>query len=141
MTRGPSQSTGRDDLLLASLKTKSLFRIRRHGVQVQYVERWGGQRVRALTHVPTSVWPVGRQSSSAVPEAFRRVLRCRIAARKAYALPCPADADAGISGQGRARPTLEPAVTPVDARVTVWPDARLCSPAVRPQPQLTCRRT
>ena len=39
----------RDDLIAASLKTRSLYRIRRHGVQIQYVEQIEiGRRVRDI---------------------------------------------------------------------------------------------
>ncbi len=42
-----------DDLLIASLKDQSLFRVRRHGTEVQYVERIEvGYRIRDLTFMP-----------------------------------------------------------------------------------------
>ena len=43
----------KDDLLVASLKDKSLFRVRRHGTAVQYVEKIEvGYRIRDLTLMP-----------------------------------------------------------------------------------------
>ena len=43
----------KDDLLVASLKAQSLFRVRRHGTDVQYFERIEvGYRVRDLTFLP-----------------------------------------------------------------------------------------
>ena len=43
----------KDDLLVASLKDKSLFRVRRHGTAVQYVEQIEvGYRIRDLTLMP-----------------------------------------------------------------------------------------
>ncbi len=43
----------KDDLLIASLKDRSLFRVRRHGTDVQYVERIEvGYRIRDLTFMP-----------------------------------------------------------------------------------------
>ncbi len=43
----------RDDLLIASLHGQSLFRVRRHGTEVQYVERIEvGDRIRDLTFMP-----------------------------------------------------------------------------------------
>ena len=43
----------KDDLLAGSLAAHSLFRIRRHGTDVQYVERiWVGYRIRDLARMP-----------------------------------------------------------------------------------------
>ncbi len=43
----------KDDLLIASLKDQSLFRVRRHGTDVQYFERIEvGYRIRDLTFMP-----------------------------------------------------------------------------------------
>ncbi len=43
----------KDDLLVASLKDQSLFRVRRHGTDVQYFERIEvGDRIRDLTFMP-----------------------------------------------------------------------------------------
>ncbi len=43
----------KDDLLIASLKDQSLFRVRRHGTDVQYVEKIEvGYRIRDLTFMP-----------------------------------------------------------------------------------------
>ncbi len=43
----------KDDLLIASLKDQSLFRVRRHGTDVQYVERIEvGHRIRDITLMP-----------------------------------------------------------------------------------------
>ena len=120
----------RDDLLLASLKTKSLFRIRRQGLQVQYVERMEiGQRVRDLTHMPDGRLAVLLDDDHQVLFLKPSAAFCDAASRRrrnVYALPCPADADAGTSPVEAALPTPEPAAA-ADARVTASPGARLFS--------------
>ena len=96
----------KDDLLVASLKDKSLFRVRRHGTAVQYVEQIEvGYRIRDLTFMPDgriallsdggAVYFLSRSAKHCTEEAWER--------RDVYSFNCDSFAPAptpDASGEG-----------------------------------------
>ena len=87
----------RDDLIVASLKNQSLYRIRRHGVQIQYVEQIEiGRRVRDI-HIMSDGRLALLLDEHRVLFLRRSHYYCDAESqeqRKVYAVDCPATNDA-----------------------------------------------
>ncbi len=99
----------KDDLLIASLKDQSLFRVRRHGTDVQYVERIEvGYRIRDLTFMPdgrmallsdgSQVTFLSRSPRYCDEESRNRRDVYSINCESAPALPPPASPDTEYTG-------------------------------------------
>ena len=99
----------KDDLLVASLGAKSLYRVRRHGTAVQYVEQIElGYRIRDLTFMPDGRIALLRNAVG-VHFLSRSEQYCTEAARErrdVYAVNCAAFAPAPAVARAGAGPAV-----------------------------------